>query len=88
MPPDGCGGLLVPWFSLRGLLSAIVYLLTRILRLSLLTDMTFDLEAEVKRATAAYLSLEGIAIPESIRKREVVPVAQESLIPNVKGWRE
>ena len=30
--------------------------------------MIFSLEAEVKRATAAYLSLEGIAIPESIRK--------------------
>lgn len=30
--------------------------------------MIFNLEAEVKRATAAYLSLEGIAIPESIRK--------------------
>ena len=30
--------------------------------------MTFNLEAEVKRATAAYLSLEGIAIQESIRK--------------------
>ena len=30
--------------------------------------MKFDLEAEVKRATAAYLSLGGIAIPESILK--------------------
>ena len=30
--------------------------------------MKFDLAAEVKRATVAYLSLEGIAIPESIRK--------------------
>ena len=30
--------------------------------------MTFDLKREIDRATAAYLSLEGIAIPESIRK--------------------
>ena len=30
--------------------------------------MKFDLAAEVKRATAAYLSLAGIAIPESIKK--------------------
>ena len=30
--------------------------------------MKFDLAAEVKRATAAYLSLGGIAIPQSIRK--------------------
>ena len=30
--------------------------------------MKFDFEAEVKRATAAYLSLEGIAIPQSIRR--------------------
>ena len=41
--------------------------------------MTFDLEAEVKRATAAYLSLEGIAIPESILK----PTSDLTAIPEI-----
>ena len=38
--------------------------------------MTFDLEAEVKRATAAYKSLEGIAIPQSILKPVSGPCAE------------
>ena len=42
--------------------------------------MIFSLEAEVKRATAAYLSLEGIEIPESIRR-----VRQPDQIAEVDG---
>ena len=40
----------------------------------------FDFEREYKRAAAAYLSLEGIAIPESIRK-----VRQPDKIADVDG---
>ena len=41
--------------------------------------MIFDLAAEVKRATAAYKSLEGIAIPQSILK----PVSDLTAIPEI-----